>query len=246
MRKKNDKNEPRPKSLFVFVTYHLGLPLPGSPCAQLLRRATKTNHKASWLVSLCTGRASGPSSAPPPCGLIHPLTRRFTFCLVNSLAVLSIHSRRAFDSLAVLSIRSLCFRFARCAFDSLAVLSIRSLCCRFARCTVDSLSVLSIRLLCCRFARWVVHWGAVWSIRLLRRRLTRRVVACLGGHFPWVSYAGVAPPSRGNGGGGDAGSGCCMAVKGVSGGLRKEGWDKTGPDKCRCPFAKLTTWAPST
>jgi len=27
----NDENDLRPKSLFVFMTYHLGLPLPGSP-----------------------------------------------------------------------------------------------------------------------------------------------------------------------------------------------------------------------
>ena len=39
----NDENEPRPKSWFVFVTYHLGLPLPGSPLVfsalQMLHRA---------------------------------------------------------------------------------------------------------------------------------------------------------------------------------------------------------------
>jgi hypothetical protein len=39
----NDENEPRPKSGIVFVTYHLGLPYPGSPLVflspPLFRRA---------------------------------------------------------------------------------------------------------------------------------------------------------------------------------------------------------------
>ena len=42
---------------------------------------------------------------------------------------------------------------------------------------------------------------------------------------------------KGGGGGGSLG------ITGVSGGRRKNEWEKTGTDICRCPFSQRTAWA---
>ena len=39
------------------------------------------------------------------------------------------------------------------------------------------------------------------------------------------------------------GSGGSLGVTGVSGGRKKNEWEKTGNDKCRCPFSRRTAWA---
>jgi hypothetical protein len=107
-------------------------------------------------------------------------------CLCFPLGSLSLRSvcfrfaRVAFVLLGLLPFRSGCFRFARVAFVSLGLLLFRSGCFRFARVASVSLGLLSFRSGCFRFARVAFGSLGLLPFRLGCFRLARVAFVSLG------------------------------------------------------------------
>ena len=90
--------------------------------------------------------------------------------------------------------------------------------------------------------RW--WWWVTRDVSKERKKPPPARIWMRGRRWWWVTcrknkknHLRLAFGRKGGGGGGSLG------ITGVSGGRRKNEWEKTGNDICRCPFSQRTAWA---